>query len=351
MLYNNSQNLCKIGHCMIQVRPNVDHLALLLMPRFHSHTLTALTSTLRLTNREFGQTIFEWTYVSPSGGRVQASDNLGVETIAIDALKVQPAFICILAAYQPLAEMTSALCRWLWAQQQGHAYLMGIESGTLVLAEADLLNDHAAALHFEDEGTFRERWLDRPICNGLYNFGERVATAAGATATLDFILAFVEKRCGQMVADQVARVLLYTRRDAFGRPLDSVHRETLPTQTTLQLCRRLMLQHLENPLTIPELCQQLGIDERRLRRLFNRALGVSPARYYLRLRLTEARFMLLGTELSVTNVGVACGFANASAFARAFKAHFGFPPSQNRTPYTGLLPSPFWPQMGTTGLE
>ena len=58
--------------------------------------------------------------------------------------------------------------------------------------------------------------------------------------------------------------------------------------------------------------------------------------------INEARFMLIGTELPVTQVGQACGFENPSAFARAYKAHFGFSPSQRRTPYMGLLPTPFW---------
>lgn len=46
---------------------------------------------------------------------------------------------------------------------------------------------------------------------------------------------------------------------------------------------------------------------------------------------------------AVTDVGLACGFSNAASFSRAFKAHFGFAPSQRREPYMGLMPSPFWP--------
>lgn len=319
----------------------VERVALLLLPNFHSHTLTAITSVLRLTNREFGRTIFEWTLVSQTGGGIKASDKLTIETLSLEQLDGSPTVVFVLAAYQPLATLSAKLRLWLIQRHHQNSYLVGVESGTLVLAEAGLLSHHAAALHFEDEGAFREQWAELPMVNGLYNFEERVATAAGAAATLDFALAFVEKRCGRLVADQVARVLLYNRRDALGRPLDVAPHQPFPAHI-LQRCRAIMLQNLERPISIPTLCQAVGINERRLRRLFNKALGVSPARYYLALRLTEARFMLIGTELSVTKVGLACGFDNASGFARAFKAHFGFPPSQHRTPYMGLLPSPFW---------
>lgn len=328
---------------MAQATGNNTHISLLLMPHFPSHTLTTITNILRLTNREFGRLVFEWTLVSQAGGTVRASDNFCVETVAINAVVSRPTIICILAAYQPLAEMTTGLRHWLWEQHRRNVYLIGVESGTFVLAKAGLLKDHAVALHFEDEALFREQWPEQPVFTGLYNFDGAVATMAGATATLDFVLALVEKRCGQIIANQVARLLLYTRRDALGRPFGSVSKEDPPPQV-LQRCRRLMLQHLDNPLTIPELCQQLDINVSRLRRLFKKALNVSPSHYYLRLRLTEARVMLCGTDLSVTKVGGACGFANASAFARAYKAHFGFPPSQHRIPYMGLLPSPFWPK-------
>ena len=44
---------------------------------------------------------------------------------------------------------------------------------------------------------------------------------------------------------------------------------------------------------------------------------------YLRIRLEKAAELLRKTGLSVTAVGVACGFQSSSHFSRAFKARFG----------------------------
>lgn len=333
---------------MIQPLPRIlesDSITLLLTPNFPSFPLTGITNVLRLANRELGQPVFSWQLVSQSGGPISASDGIVVETISIDDLAdPSPAnFVFLLAAYQPLTSRDNRLRRWLVRQHRQNTYLVGIESGSYLLADAGLLGDHAVALHYEDHGSFQETWPGQPIFDGLYNLDDNIATVAGLTATLDFTLAFVERRHGPLVADQISRIFLCSRRDALGRPLEPVPESGYQAQL-LRRCRNLMLNHLQEPISIVRLCAELEISERRLRRIFAAALNVSPRHYYLALRLTEARFMLVGTELSVSEVGLACGFDNPSSFARAFKAHFGFPPSQRRTPYMGLMPTPFWPQ-------
>ncbi len=51
---------------------------------------------------------------------------------------------------------------------------------------------------------------------------------------------------------------------------------------------------------------------------------------YLRIRLEKAAELLRKTGLSVTAVGVACGFQSSSHFSRAFKARYGMTPSSER---------------------
>ena len=320
---------------------------LLVTPNFSSQALATISNVLRLANREFGQPVFSWRLVSQAGGAIGASDGIAIQTDGIDQLAAPSGarVVFVLASYQPRSTADSRLRRWLAREQRHEAYLVGVESGTYLLADAGLLGDHAVALHYEDHGAFRETWPRQPIFEGLFNFDQRVATLAGVTATLDFTLALVERLHGAMIADQIARIMLCGRRDALGRALQA-DRQAGAQELLLRRCRELMLKHLQNPLSIAALCAELGVNQRRLRRLFAKALKVSPHQYYLALRLTEARFMLVGSDFSVSEVGLACGFDNPSAFARAFKAHFGFPPSQRRTPYMGLMPTPFWPQTG-----
>lgn len=319
-----------------------ERILLFVAPMFPSQSLTALSNVFRLANRESGQSVIEWRLASPNGGAVTASDGLQVDTVAYTQLAATERFLLVLASYRPLDLVDKALLRWLRRQHRRGCFVGGIESGTYLLAAAGILGEHAVALHHEDMGTFHETWPNQSLFHGLYNIDARIASAAGGASTIDFALAFVERLRGPLLAEQIARICLHPRRDPLGRM--AAARATASVETNLlERCRALMLEHLEDPLPIGVLCARLGINERRLRRLFGRALGVSPARYYLALRLTEARFMLVSTDLAVGQVGLACGFDNPAVFSRAFRAHFGFAPSTRRTPYTGLLPTPFWP--------
>ena len=59
-------------------------------------------------------------------------------------------------------------------------------------------------------------------------------------------------------------------------------------------------------------------------------IGRSPARFYAELRLQRARLLLEQTSMSVTDVGVACGFVSASHFSRSYREHYGKSPRQSR---------------------
>jgi AraC-like DNA-binding protein/mannose-6-phosphate isomerase-like protein (cupin superfamily) len=61
---------------------------------------------------------------------------------------------------------------------------------------------------------------------------------------------------------------------------------------------------------------------------FSRAVGEPPLRYLSRWRLTLAADLLRRGGLNVTEVAYRSGYASDAAFSRAFKAHFGYAPSE-----------------------
>jgi transcriptional regulator GlxA family with amidase domain len=91
-----------------------------------------------------------------------------------------------------------------------------------------------------------------------------------------------------------------------------------------------MEDNLEEPLLSAGLVATAGVSERQLERLFRRALGCTPTRYYLDLRLRRARILLGQTRLPVREVALACGFATPAHFSRAYRDHFGHAPREER---------------------
>ncbi len=93
-----------------------------------------------------------------------------------------------------------------------------------------------------------------------------------------------------------------------------------------------MEQSLENPVGREELARTAGVSLRQLERLFRLHLGRSLGEHYLGLRLDRARDLLRQTTLSVLEIALACGFASASHFSRAYRQRFGHAPRTERTP-------------------
>jgi len=91
-----------------------------------------------------------------------------------------------------------------------------------------------------------------------------------------------------------------------------------------------MAANFSKPLTIAQLADEACVSKFHFSRLFRARLDQTPHRYLTELRLDAARRMLLTTDLAVTEVGAACGFASPPHFSTAFSRRFGVSPSRAR---------------------
>lgn len=91
-------------------------------------------------------------------------------------------------------------------------------------------------------------------------------------------------------------------------------------------------QHLQDPLTVPQLAALVNLSESRFRSLFAAQVGAAPGQYLQRLRLRRARLLLERTFLSVKEVMALVGCSDPSHFARDFRREHGVAPSDVRTP-------------------
>ena len=71
--------------------------------------------------------------------------------------------------------------------------------------------------------------------------------------------------------------------------------------------------------------------ERECERAFKRMLGMTPKQYIIKYRVTQAASLLAaGPERSIAEIGYACGFSNASVFARTFRDYYSVSPREYR---------------------
>ncbi len=91
-----------------------------------------------------------------------------------------------------------------------------------------------------------------------------------------------------------------------------------------------MEDDLSESITPADLARKSGLTPQRLARLTKRLFGLTPSHFITKSRLTAAARMLRETSQSVSEIALACGFYDHSAFTRAFRAAAGVTPTEFR---------------------
>ena len=94
----------------------------------------------------------------------------------------------------------------------------------------------------------------------------------------------------------------------------------------LAAARTLMMDDLEQPLSLASLARKVGLNRTKLAQGFKATYGDSVHAYWRDLRLNHARELLKSGQVSVTEAAFSVGYSDISAFTRAFHNKFGLRP-------------------------
>jgi PAS domain S-box-containing protein len=84
------------------------------------------------------------------------------------------------------------------------------------------------------------------------------------------------------------------------------------------------------PVRVADLAGVAGMSTDRLERAMQRALGVSPKHYLVRLRADAAARLLATTDRPIARIAVDCGYYDQSQLTRQFRSLVGMSPSEYR---------------------
>ena len=90
--------------------------------------------------------------------------------------------------------------------------------------------------------------------------------------------------------------------------------------------REYILEHRDQAITVPELCEQAHVSRRTLQYCFEDVLGMSPTLYLRRVRLNGVRRQLMNTgahNLVIGQIAADWGFSNFSQFSCDYRKLFG----------------------------
>jgi AraC family transcriptional regulator len=132
---------------------------------------------------------------------------------------------------------------------------------------------------------------------------------------------FVE-RLAHLMIEQTCRVL--EGRTGRHVPPDALQLGRL--QEVLKWIGEILSIELSNA----ELAERAGVSESHFRRIFQEAMGLSPHRYVLRLRLERVHELLTRTSFSIARVAAQCGFNSQSHMTSCFAQAYGITPARAR---------------------
>ncbi len=88
-------------------------------------------------------------------------------------------------------------------------------------------------------------------------------------------------------------------------------------------------QDFDQPLRIEQMARDLGMSVSGLHHHFKAVTALSPLQFQKRLRLQEARRLMLGEDLDAASAAYRVGYRDASHFNREYKSLFGAPPMRD----------------------
>ena len=80
--------------------------------------------------------------------------------------------------------------------------------------------------------------------------------------------------------------------------------------------------------SLKEMAKMVFLSERRFRQIFLELTGKSPKNYYDRVRLQMGEALLRQGICNVSEAALQLGFSSPFHFSRAFRSHYGYPPSR-----------------------
>lgn len=307
-----------------------------LLPSFSLRAFSSAVEVLSLANEVIGRPVYEWRVISSDGHPVASSSRLAVNADLALRNKGGNTYVCpqstvVVCGGWTLPAPHISLDAWLRDCRSRRASIVGIGSGSVVLARAGLAEGRRCAIHWEQFPAFLERFPSVAATQTLFEEDGLLLTCSGGDAPFDMFLGLVERQHGAAVAKMVSQKAIARRTRSAGE------RQRIPLHSRVPLNNKLVIkiiekmeETLDRPLRIPTLFTSVGLSRRQVERLFLRELGRSPGRYYLDLRLERACLLLLNSRLSVLEVSIACGFKSASHFSKVYREAFGRKPNETR---------------------
>ena len=238
---------------------------LLVTPNFNLAATVGFLDPFRAANYLEGRTHFQWEIASLNGGACRASNGLSLDTVALATVQeMQKDIVIVSSSWTPEMHNSTPLNTALWRWARQGSTLGALDTGAFILAQAGLLKDRRATVHYEHLDALIELYPDVQASEELFVFDGNRITCCGGGAVVDFALHIIQGTLGDDLANAAARYVFHQGVRPVGSAQSPGRAEPVG-RLAPDIVRRaiaVMEANLETPLTIPDICAAIGISQR-----------------------------------------------------------------------------------------
>lgn len=285
-----------------------------------------------------GKELMDVRIVSADGRPFRCIGNIPVEPhAALDEID-KPDAVIVCDMYTSIYDVPKGRypreAGWLRQVHDQGALITSVCSGSLLLAEAGLLNGHEATAHWAYRDMFQRHYSkvsfrsESVLC--LAAEGDRIITAGGVSAWHDLAVYLIAQFCGYQHAIETAKVFLISGHSEGQSPYSVMTRPMESTDGRISECLAWIADKYATTKPVECMVERSGLNSRTFSRRFRSATGFAPIEYVQALRIEEAKQMLESDTLSIDEVGASVGYHDPASFRRVFKRNVGQSPAVYR---------------------
>lgn len=190
------------------------------------------------------------------------------------------------------------------------------------------MNGKRATTHWSAADRLQARYPAIAVdADAIFIRESNIWTSAGFTAGIDLALAMVEDDFGRDVALDVARDLVVYLKRPGGQSQLSLH---LASQMThhpkIRELQNWILSHVGENLSVPMLAARVAMSNRNFARVFQRETSASPANFIEMARFELARHLVESNNSSLKLIACKTGFGSEERMRRVFQKRLGVTP-------------------------
>lgn len=229
---------------------------------------------------------------------------------------------------------------WIRDQYDRGAIVCSVCTGSMMLAEAGLLDGVQATTHWSATQTFADCYPrvvlqpERLLVPGGQE--HRIVTSGGSASWSELALYLVARFCGEAEARRIAKIFLFGDLGDGQMPFAAMARPKQHDDEIIADIQQWIADHYSIANPVSRMASRSGLAERTFKRRFARCTGYTPLDYVQSLRIEEAKHMLEATDRAIDDIALDVGYEDPNSFRRLFKRTTSITPSHYRLKFQSI---------------